>query len=298
MFLNPVSRIVELSKWPAATITAISLPNTIHATIHCVYNATNTPFYFILFSAGIASQLILSRSRWASSRYVAMVFRWNHDLTQFLFTQLLGWGFVEQASGQHAHTSRPAKELCELRNEKQFWGEGHEVDSTRDEFKVERQSLRPKRREIQLNAPRIPLNWLGLVLPYMFPTAALASWIIALVLPSTLRCFLLGFGIGIHSWFVSHHLRHDSITSKRVGSGLIYFFLLPANVFLFGITLAFALNGFAGIADFLHDWIVFPAQAWRGGRALWDHSLRMLGHHRDTAITQFFYELPCRFWGK
>jgi hypothetical protein len=102
-------------------------------------------------------------------------------------------------------------------------------------------------------------NWVMLVAPYVIPTATILLWLLSLMFFQTLRSVLLGFGISYH--LVTVYLQWQSGTSelRRLGKRFCRMFLPAVNLFVAGCAMAFALNGFSGMSDFLYDAVRVPS---------------------------------------
>lgn len=97
-------------------------------------------------------------------------------------------------------------------------------------------------------------NWVILASPYFIPAASLLMWLLSiLILPAPLRSLVLGVGVAYHVASVIIQWKIGTEESRRLGWLFGVAFLIPANLFLIGAAYGFALDGFAGLAQFLTD---------------------------------------------
>ncbi|MEQ1824587.1 MAG: hypothetical protein ABL921_01525 [Pirellula sp.] len=101
-------------------------------------------------------------------------------------------------------------------------------------------------------------NWVMLAAPYFIPTATIILWFVSLILFQTLRCLILGFGISYHMAALVVQWHAGTSELRRLGRRFCWMFLPAANLAVAGCAMAFALNGFTGVSDFLYDWIRLP----------------------------------------
>jgi hypothetical protein len=106
-------------------------------------------------------------------------------------------------------------------------------------------------------------NWIMLAAPYFIPTAAIAIWVLSLILFQSLRSLALGFGISYHVIALVVQFRNGSSELRRLGKRFCWMFLPAMNFLIVGCAAAFALNGFAGIGEFLYDSSQLPSLVWR-----------------------------------
>jgi len=149
--------------------------------------------------------------------------------------------------------------------------------SVRQLIRLERQSthfllsliaLRPLGR---LLSPKNPperwlsrANWLSLSSPFFLPLASIFLWFATwFILPASLRSFIVGFGVAYHIASVVVQWRHGTSEMRRLGNKFCMLFLIPANLMVIGTGYAFALNGFHGLAQFMHDVFQPLAVAWQ-----------------------------------
>ena len=101
-------------------------------------------------------------------------------------------------------------------------------------------------------------NWIMLAAPYFVPTATIILWLVSLLLFSSLRSLVLGFGISYHLAAVAMQCKAGTSEVRRLGRKFCWMFLPMANLFVAGLVAAYALNGFSCVGDFLYDWIGLP----------------------------------------
>lgn len=107
-------------------------------------------------------------------------------------------------------------------------------------------------------------NWLTLSSPFFLPLASIFLWIATwFILPASLRSFIVGFGVAYHIASVIFQWKHGTSEMKQLGREFCMLFLIPANMMVIGTGYAFALNGFAGLAQFIHDLLHPLALAWQ-----------------------------------
>lgn len=97
-------------------------------------------------------------------------------------------------------------------------------------------------------------NWVILASPYFVPVASMLMWIMSwLIFPPSLRSLVLGLGVAYHVASVIIQWRIGTKESRRLGAWFGILFLIPANLFVIGAGYGFALNGFAGLFEFLRN---------------------------------------------
>jgi hypothetical protein len=97
-------------------------------------------------------------------------------------------------------------------------------------------------------------NWVILASPYFVPVASMLMWVMSwLIFPAPLRSLILGLGVAYHVASVIIQWRIGTRESRRLGIWFGILFLIPANLFVIGAGYGFALNGFAGLYQFLGD---------------------------------------------
>jgi len=107
-------------------------------------------------------------------------------------------------------------------------------------------------------------NWLTLSAPFFLPLASIFLWFATwFFLPASLRSFIVGFGVAYHVASVVFQWKHGTSEMRQLGSKFCMLFLIPANLMVIGTGYAFALNGFHGLAQFLHDVLQPLALAWQ-----------------------------------
>jgi len=106
-------------------------------------------------------------------------------------------------------------------------------------------------------------NWVILASPYFIPAASIVLWLLSwVILPAPLRSFVIGFGVAYHVASVVLQWVHSTSELRRLGRKFCVLFLIPANLLVIGCGFAFALNGFTGLFQFMHDIIAPLQQAW------------------------------------
>ncbi|HUP79205.1 MAG TPA: hypothetical protein VM260_11685 [Pirellula sp.] len=101
-------------------------------------------------------------------------------------------------------------------------------------------------------------NWIMLAAPYFVPTATILLWLVSLIFFQSFHCLVLGFGISYHLTVVTLQCHLGTSETRRLGKRFCRMFLPATNLLVAGFITAFALNGFAGMADFLYDWLGLP----------------------------------------
>lgn len=130
--------------------------------------------------------------------------------------------------------------------------------------------LNPFRRLIAPHTARHPHsrwlgkgNWVILASPYFLPTASIVLWLLSgLFLPAACRSFVIGLGVAYHVASVVLQWSHGTNELRRLGRKFTVMFLIPANLMVIGSGFAFALDGFAGLYQFLHDIFAPLREAW------------------------------------
>jgi hypothetical protein len=90
--------------------------------------------------------------------------------------------------------------------------------------------------------------------PYFIPVASMLMWLVSgLIFPAPLRSLVLGIGVAYHVASVIVQWKDGTKESRRLGWRFGALFLLPANLFVVGAGYGFALNGFAGLLEFIVD---------------------------------------------
>jgi len=107
-------------------------------------------------------------------------------------------------------------------------------------------------------------NWLALSSPLFLPLASIFLWFATwFFLPASLRSFIVGFGVAYHIASVAFQWTYGTNELRRLGSRFCMLFLIPANLMVIGTGYAFALNGFHGLAQFMHDVLQPLTLAWQ-----------------------------------
>ena len=101
-------------------------------------------------------------------------------------------------------------------------------------------------------------NWIMLAAPYFVPTATILLWLVSLIFFQSFHCLVLGFGISYHLTAVTLQCLLGTSETRRLGNRFCWMFLPATNFLVAGLVAAFALNGFASMADFLYDWLGLP----------------------------------------
>jgi len=101
-------------------------------------------------------------------------------------------------------------------------------------------------------------NWIMLAAPYFVPTATILLWLVSLLLFSSLRSLVLGFGISYHITAVAIQCQTGTSEVRRLGRKFCWMFLPAANLLVAGLVAAYSLNGFTGMGDFVYDWFGLP----------------------------------------
>lgn len=97
-------------------------------------------------------------------------------------------------------------------------------------------------------------NWVILASPFFLPVASMLMWLVSgLILPAPLRSLVLGLGVAYHVASVIIQWKDGTRESRRLGHWFGILFLIPANLFVIGACYGFALNGFAGLLQFVSD---------------------------------------------
>jgi hypothetical protein len=97
-------------------------------------------------------------------------------------------------------------------------------------------------------------NWVILASPYFLPIASILMWMASgLLLPASLRSFVIGIGVAYHVASVVIQWRFGTRESRRLGIWFGILFLIPANLMVIGAGYGFALGGFGGLFQFFKD---------------------------------------------
>lgn len=99
-------------------------------------------------------------------------------------------------------------------------------------------------------------NWLITSAPYFFPTAAIILLLISYLMPLPFLPWstaLLGVALGYHIMSTWHETHGDQSDLKILGRTFCWMFLPTANLITICFIIAFALDGFSGIGQYLTD---------------------------------------------
>jgi hypothetical protein len=97
-------------------------------------------------------------------------------------------------------------------------------------------------------------NWVILASPFFLPVASILMWLASgLIFPEFLRSLVIGIGVAYHIASVIIQWHTGTKESRRLGTWFAILFLVPANLFVIGAAYGFALNGFAGLVEFVGD---------------------------------------------
>ncbi len=102
-------------------------------------------------------------------------------------------------------------------------------------------------------------NWLIVVAPYFFPTAALLLFLLAYLLPFPglpWQSFLLGVALGYHIVSTYRETHKDQTDIQKLGITFCWLFLPAANLAVVGLLISFAHAGSAGLSRWASDtWV-------------------------------------------
>lgn len=239
---------VERAKWTAATLALLSAPVTLLVLLWHIWLAiTTTPIYLLMFCGGMVLVGFAARSTYSNSYMVRKAFRWLHDTTQSIVIQVV----LHPLATTQSILSR---------------------------FQFLRSKFRPKR-DVEVIPPRsfeertgknsdraanpgdewlARDNWLLLAAPYAVPLSTVILWIPSLILFAPLRSAILGIGLGVHLGYVVYHWRRQSAELRQLGDRFNWMFLPAANLLVASVVFSFAMGGFAGVWNFMVDWITLP----------------------------------------
>lgn len=224
-----VDRVLQASKWPAAWMAVLLAPFAVHALGLWIRRLGQFPMATLAFACGSACIVALCRSPLADSRWVHEAISFERRWTQGLIGFLF---FLSWRKPIQAGVNTPPAVEGESR-----W-------LAKD-------------------------NWLVVASPYFLPTASMVIWAFSWFLfPSVLRSFVLGLGVAYHIASVVIQWKHGTPESRHLGNRFGWMFLVPANLLVVGLGFAFALNGFAGLHQFVLD-LLQPLQllrSWVGSR--------------------------------
>ncbi len=99
-------------------------------------------------------------------------------------------------------------------------------------------------------------NWLIVVAPYFFPTAALLLFLIAYLLPFPglpWQSLLLGVALGYHIVSTIRETHKDQTDIQKLGKLFCWLFLPAANLAVVGLLISFAHGGSEGLSQWFSD---------------------------------------------
>ncbi len=229
MFAQRIDEIVRRLKWPIATLTLVQSPVFIAETLRWILITGDYPVYATMFWLGFALVYILFRSQRPSHEWLL---KWISRERQLSHTIV---NFILFRGGGQAFTLLKNWLLNKFRLN------GKENPSINDSA-YPRENLGGSSND----------NWLAQCAPFFLPSAPMLLWLAsALILPAFIRCLVLGAGLAYHLLSVYVELRSTSVSRLQLDRRLIWSFILPMNIVVFGITYAFALKGFTGITSYL-----------------------------------------------
>ncbi|MBX3421010.1 MAG: M50 family metallopeptidase [Pirellulaceae bacterium] len=94
-------------------------------------------------------------------------------------------------------------------------------------------------------------NWLITAAPYFFPTAAIALFLLAYLLPLSIlpwHSFLLGVALAYHVISTRYETHGGQTDLQLLGSSFCWMFLPTANIAVVGLLISFAHSGSQGVA--------------------------------------------------
>ncbi len=99
-------------------------------------------------------------------------------------------------------------------------------------------------------------NWLIVVAPYFFPTAALLLFLVAYLLPFPglpWQSFLMGVALGYHVVSTYRETHKDQTDIQQLGMTFCWLFLPAANLAVVGLLISFAHGGSEELSQWLSD---------------------------------------------
>ena len=100
-------------------------------------------------------------------------------------------------------------------------------------------------------------NWLIQISPYFFPTAAIFLWFLSSLFPFgnylPWTAIALGIATGFHVVSTFREIQRDQAELKTLSWKFCWMFLPTANLLMLGFLIAFAKDGFSGLAEFSRD---------------------------------------------
>lgn len=233
MFAQRIDEIVRRLQWPIATLTLVLSPVFFAETWQWLRRTGDYPVYAAMFWLGFASVYVLFRSQRPSHewllKWIARERHLSHMIVNFVLLRGVGQAFRWLQNRILPNLSRRTDPVAPSESTRNF-----ESNDAGDDLAHSSE------------------NWLTRCAPFFLPSAPMLLWLAsALILPAFLRCLVLGAGLAYHLLSVYVELRHTNPTHLQLDRRLIWCFILPMNVVVFGITYAFALKGFTGITSFL-----------------------------------------------
>jgi len=227
---------LERLKWPVAFVAVLWTPLLIWAWILLGYRVIEQPFASLWFTAGFISFFIAWKSILRYRRLWRWLVRTEHEATHLLFAAMTGHPIIRWQPQRDSAASEPIE--SSKRSSKQI----QETDS--------------KKR----GDPPVHFvgegNWLILIAPYFFPTAAGILWFAALFIPLGFlgwTTIALGLATAFHVTSTIIEIRADRDELQQIGWRFCWMFLPAANLLLLGCLLSFSQQGISGMIQFISD---------------------------------------------
>lgn len=255
MFAKRMDEILRPLQWPIATLTLALSPVFIAETLRWILRTGDYPVYATMFWLGFALIYLLFRSQRPSHEWLLKWISRERQLSRTIVNVILFRGGGQAFSllkNWLLNKFSPNRALKPSNNESNH----PSVPSDRATFdRDDRLAFDPHSNSSdprENNGSATTENWLTLCAPFFLPSAPMLLWLAsALILPAFIRCLVLGAGLAYHLLSVYVELRSASLSRLKLDPRLIWSFILPMNIVVFGITYAFALKGFTGITSYL-----------------------------------------------
>ena len=233
MFAQRMNEIVRRLQWPIATLTLVLTPVFIAETLQWLRRTVDYPVYATMFWLGFALVYVLFRSQRPSHEWLLKWIARERQLSRLIVNFILLQG-----------TGQAFRWL-------QSWILGNRR-LRKDQIAPSESTHNSEPKNAGDDLAIAGENWLALCAPFFLPSAPMLLWLAsALILPAFIRCLVLGAGLAYHLLSVYVELRHTNPIHLQLDRRLIWCFIFPMNIVVFGITYAFALKGFTGITSFL-----------------------------------------------
>lgn len=233
MFAQRIDEIVRRLQWPIAILTLVLTPVFIAETLQWLWRTSDYPVYATMFWLGFALVCVLFRSQRPSHEWLLKWIVRERQLSRAIVNF-----FLLRGAGQAFRWL-------------QSWILPNPTPRT-DQYAPSESIHNFESKDAETDLAFAGENWLARCAPLFLPSAPMLLWLAsALILPAFIRCLVLGAGVAYHLLSVYVDLRHTNPSNLRIDRRLIWCFILPMNIVVFGITYAFALKGFTGITSYL-----------------------------------------------